>query len=442
MKKILYLIVISIIVSQACSTRKNNSISRGFHSTTSKYNILYNGNNALNEGIRQLNEEYDDNFWEILPIEPLRIDEDRIELPGQKNESAKNPFDIAEEKAVKAVQKHSIQEDGTEYNKQMDDAYFLLGKARYYSQRFIPALEAFNYIIRYYPKGDLYRDLLIWKSKTQIRLQNEEQALETLEKVLKNPKTDDRIREEAYTAMAMAYTSLDSLDKTIRYLKKAVHTHENPAQYARNLFILGQLYRQKNLLDSSNTMFEKILKYKKSPQKYHIHAYMELAKNANDSTPHEELKKKIATLIKHYENKKYLGELYYHAALLDFLDQNEKTALEKLKKSTGAPEVQAYQKSKSYELLGNYYFNHSQYVRAGSYYDSLLAVAPDKKSKRIRKLKRKRKSLDEIIEYETLLHANDSIFRLVAMDSMQRAAYFTKYIDSLKKADKIAAIKK
>jgi hypothetical protein len=32
-------------------------------------------------------------------------------------------------------------------NFQIDEAYLLLGKARYYDQRFIPALDAFNYIL-------------------------------------------------------------------------------------------------------------------------------------------------------------------------------------------------------------------------------------------------------------------------------------------------------
>jgi hypothetical protein len=34
-----------------------------------------------------------------------------------------------------------------EENFQIDEAYLLLGKARYYDQRFIPALDAFNYIL-------------------------------------------------------------------------------------------------------------------------------------------------------------------------------------------------------------------------------------------------------------------------------------------------------
>ncbi len=440
MKKTLYIGLVFFTLLHACSTRKNNAVNRTYHKTTTKYNVLYNGKEALNKGIEQLDEEYADNYWKILPIEPLHVEEDRIDLPGKKNDNSSNPFDIAEEKAVKAVQKHSIQDGGTEYNEQIDDAYFLLGKARYYSQRFIPALEAFNYIIRHYPKGDLYRDLLLWKAKTLIRLQSEEQAIEILTKLVEDKNTNIRIKEEAYTALAMANMSLEKKPEVIRYLKKATQTNENPAQYARNLFILGQLYREEQQLDSSSLAFKKVLQWKKAPYRYYIHAYMELARNVRDTVPHEELKKTLNKLISHYENKKYLGELYYHSALLDLLDKDEKIAVEKLKKSTLAEGTSESQKSISYEALGNYYFDHSKYLKAGAYYDSLLSVDPDKLSKRFRRLKKKRKSLDEVIEYEKILQTNDSIFRLVKMDSTRRRAYFEDYVKKLKKKDEIAAI--
>ena len=56
-------------------------------------------------------------------------------------------FDRAEEKAVKAIQKHSLKVENEQHNRKIDDAYLLLGKARYYDRRFLPALEAFNFLI-------------------------------------------------------------------------------------------------------------------------------------------------------------------------------------------------------------------------------------------------------------------------------------------------------
>ncbi len=110
---------------------------------------------------------YEDNFWERLPIEPLKIEEDFIPMPGQSNTKPTEAqgFEKAEEKAVKAIQKHSMVIDNFEKNKQIDEAYLLLGKSRYYLQRFIPALEAFTFGIENYPNANLYNLTRIWKAK-------------------------------------------------------------------------------------------------------------------------------------------------------------------------------------------------------------------------------------------------------------------------------------
>ena len=443
MKKIIYITIISILFIASCSTRKNTKVSRTYHNTTTKYNVLYNGNIALEQGIQDLALQYEDDFWQVLPIEPLQIDEEAFMLPGKsKNEGSKTTFDTAEEKAVKAVQKHGMNIGGKEYNKQIDDAYLLLGKSRYYSQRFVPALEAFEYVLKNYPKGDLNKELRIWKAKTQIRLENEEQAITSLNKILTLKKLDSSIKEEVYTALAMAYIALDSTPQAIEQLKKAVKTQENKAQHARNLFVLGQLYQKANNIDSSQIAFKQILNYKKSPYKYKMHSYMEQVKNTTDSTDNTVLKEKLATLIKHYENRSYLGGLYYHAAQLDFIDSNEVAAVEKLKQSIQTPLVKEYQKGKSYEALGNYYFDHAKFVKAGAYYDSVIPTVTNENTKRIRKLKRKIKSLEDVVFFETNLKNNDSIFRLVNMDSTARKEFFTAYTKRLKKADEIAAIQK
>ncbi len=443
MKKFVYIAIVSFFFTASCSTKKNTGTTRFYHGMTSKYNVLYNGNLALDKGIQELANKYEDNFWETIPIEPLAIDEDKFELPGKSKEGgAKTTFDIAEEKAVKAVQKHSISIGGKEHNKQIDDAYLLLGKSRYYSQRFVPALEAFDYVLKHYPKGDLNKDLIIWKAKTQIRLENEEQAIEALQNVLKSKKTEDRIQEEVHTALAMAYLALDSIPNAIKELKAATKTQENLEQYTRNLFVLGQLYKKEQHIDSAEIAFKEILNFKKSPYKYQMHSYMEQAKIANDSTPHVELKETIATLIKHYENREYLGELYYQAAQLDFLDNNEEEGVANLLASIRTPLIKDYQKGKSYEAVGNYYFDKAKFVKAGAYYDSVMPTVTNANTKRIRRLKRKRKSLEEVIFFETALKNNDSIFKIIAMTDGEKRAFFEDYVKKLKKTDELAAIRK
>ena len=110
----------------ACSTKRNSFISRNSHALSTEYNILYNGGIALGKGITEIKSTYKDNFWELLPIERMQINQDAF-LPGQtKNVN----FDRAETKASKAIQKHSMNIDGSEKNPQIDEAYLMLGKAR------------------------------------------------------------------------------------------------------------------------------------------------------------------------------------------------------------------------------------------------------------------------------------------------------------------------
>ena len=40
--------------------------------------MLFNGKEALNEGIESLNEKYKDDWFERLPIEPIEFEEDKI----------------------------------------------------------------------------------------------------------------------------------------------------------------------------------------------------------------------------------------------------------------------------------------------------------------------------------------------------------------------------
>ena len=134
----------------SCSRKKDKWTSRTWHDITAKNNTLYNGKVAFEKGKQDIVQTYKDNFWELLPVERLIVSED-IRLP---NEVLNQNFDKAEDKAAKAIQKHSMLIDDRERNPKIDESFLLLGRARYNEQRFIPALEAFNYILYKYPTSN------------------------------------------------------------------------------------------------------------------------------------------------------------------------------------------------------------------------------------------------------------------------------------------------
>ena len=426
-------------------------LNRNFHALTTKYNVLFNGKEAFNEGLKEIQTKYKDNYWEVLPIEPIKFDEDKVVFeslrtnPGPGNgfgnsKEAENkpstPFEKAEEKAVKAIQKHSMNINGREYNRQIDDAYLLLGKARYYTQRFVPAIEAFNYIIANYPDASLINETKIWRAKANIRNDNEELAIETLKILLTNEEElSDEIKEGAHTALAMAYVKSDSIQRVIEHLNKATLTHKNREQTSRNLFVLGQYYSLQNKKDSASMVFSKLADFKKSPYKYRVHANIELAKNSTSDSSSVALINKFKKMLRNDDNRKYRDALYYQIGVLEEDQDSVKSAITNYQHSLRAKNGSEVQKTFTFERLGNIYFDKADFLTASSYYDSVLQVAKDDKKLRIRRIKRKHKNLASLISNEALVIKNDSILRIVAMTKEQQKTYFEEYIAKIKKED-------
>ena len=429
----IFLIVLLVV---GCSTKKDAFLNRSFHSISTKYNVLYNGNEALRIGLLELNSNYNDNYWERLPIEPLKVEV--LALPGMQGNLDNSPkeFERAEEKAVKAVQKHSMLIARQERNSQIDNAYLLLGKSRYYSKRFVPALEAFNFVILNYPRADLINETKIWQAKTLVRLQNEEQAIENLKYLLKDQELASNIKEEAHTAIAMAYVKMDSLQQVTNHLNKAVLTSNNKEQTARNLFILGQIYREKKLIDLSNSAFQKIIDFKKSPFKYKIHAHIEKAKNVSNKEEAVTTVAILNKLLKDRDNRPYLDELYYQLGTIEE-DTNLEGAIAYFKKSLQSSRSIDLQKEFTYQAVGNLYFDKAEFIIAGAYYDSILEITNQENTKRIRRLARKRNNLNEVIFYENIVQTNDSILTIVAMDKEAQTAFFTAHIEKLKASEEL-----
>ena len=455
-QKIIAFIFLLLTVA-ACSTKKNTIVSRSWQSLNTKFNVLFNGKESFAKGIEALHDTYKDDWFNQLPIEPIKFEEEKITVrqlnsrigsgfgsPKNNEKKSSSPFEVAEAKAVKAIQKHGMNFDGEERNSQIDDAYLLLGKARYYDQRFIPSIEAFNYIIASYPFANLINETKIWRAKANIRNDNEEFAIESLKLLLQVKDSEEadlpqKIKEEGYTTLAMAYVKSDSLQKAKESLMKATESMSNRAQGARNLFVLGQMYSAEDKKDSASIIFNKIINFDKAPYKYKIHAALELAKNAaNDSAATVSLGK-LLKLVKERENRPYLAELYYQIGLLNEQKGHIDRASDYYRKSLRVKSNNVKQKTFSYERLADINFKNSNYKIANSYYDTILKISKDTLTLRIRRIKKKHKNFASLINFENTVTKNDSIIKMASLSKDAQETYFKKYIATLKEMDEKAA---
>ena len=323
--KLIFSVVFGGLVFNACSTKKDALLNRNWHALNTKYNTLYNGNIAFEEGREGLNDVYQDNYWEILPVERLEVTED-IKLDSEDN----NPnFLIAEEKATKAIQKHSMDIKDEERNPQTDEAFLLLGKARYFDQRYMPALESFNYILNKYTQSDKLNEATIWREKVNIRLENEELALKNLKRLIKQEHLSDQEYADARAMMGQAYINLKIQDTAIQQLKIAsAYTKKNPEK-GRYLYIIGQLYNQLGYKDSANYAFDKVIDLnRKSPRVYMINAHLQKIQNTELTDDNrEEMYEYLTELEEDRENRPFLNKIYRQVAEFHLANKSDSLAL-------------------------------------------------------------------------------------------------------------------
>lgn len=421
-----------IAVLIGCSTKKDSFTSRNMHALSTKYNILYNGEVALDKGVADLKADYKDNFWETLPVERMEIDQQNF-----MGEQKKNPnFDRAEEKAVKAIQKHGMNIQGRERNYQIDEAHLMLGIARYYEQRFVPALEAFNYVLYKYPSSSQINLVKIWREKTNMRLDNDAVAIDNLRRLLKDIKVKDQVFADANATIAQAFINLKETDSAISKLKIALDNTKLSEEKARYRFILGQLFEEKKDIDSAAIFYNQVLEMnRKSPKQYAIWAQANIDKNIDPKTTDTIVfLERYAKMFEDRENRPYLDVLNHQMALFYDKQKNVTQARKFYNKSLKANSTDKYLIASNYRNLGNIDFDAALYASAGKYYDSTLALL-NPKTREYRQYLKKRENLDDVIKYEKIAFDNDSILSVVKMSKPEQVAYYTKLVDKLKADD-------
>ena len=422
-------LVLSAVIISSCSTSRDRLINREWHKLNTKYNVVFNGNESFNENWNTLQSGYREDFWKLLPIERLDVDQKYV-LKFDSDEDS--PFAIAEEKAVKAIKKHGMMIEDQEVNAQMIEAYLLLGKARYFDQRFVPAYEAFSYIIKKHPATNRLNKVRIWKERTNIRLGNEVIAIENLKRLMKYRELKDQELADANATMAQAYMNTDSIAQAIDKLTIAVGATRKNVERARYHFILGQLFTSSGNLDKAQNHFQQIVELnRRAPRAFWIHSKLRTLRfayqNKGDQTEHLS---ELAEMVKSWQNQEYLDVIHYQQGVVYLEEEMDSLGVAYINKSLRANQNDPTLTAMSYELLADHYFDNNEYVSAHTYYDSLLPylVNPSEKYRAI--LKRSLK-LADVALYETRVATIDSVLDLANAPKDRQLELIEKHIQTL-----------
>jgi hypothetical protein len=174
-KNIQWIGLLLICVFYSCTNKKNTVITRNYHNLTSKYNGLFNANEAFNEGVKKLETSAKEDYTKVLPIYQYGSTAD-----------AKSVFPEMEKcfkKCSRVIEYHSIRIKGIEYCKWIDETYLLIGKSHLYKHDYFPALESFEFVANEFKKDPNRYAAKLWMVRAYNELGNVSASEEMLDDI-------------------------------------------------------------------------------------------------------------------------------------------------------------------------------------------------------------------------------------------------------------------
>ena len=131
---LLCFVLCSLVLAGCVTQKKKDDVSKlgkVYHNTTARYNGYYNADLLIQESILQLEQQYVDNYSQLLPIYTY------VEASNPK--AVAEDLDLAMEKVSVVVNLHRV-------SQWTDDCYLIFGKAQFLKQEYESAEETFEFM--------------------------------------------------------------------------------------------------------------------------------------------------------------------------------------------------------------------------------------------------------------------------------------------------------
>lgn len=455
-KPILFLL--TIVLVNSCSTRKKTNDSTFMKGFYSYYNTLFNSKDALETELKNRDKAHKDNFYapyiQILTYDnqPVGSDLDSEILsdvnpspgsfgnsgPGMPSgrgdqnggvKSGASVLEISEAKALKAIAKYSVLKSGEEKNKKIFDAHILLAQSRIYRDKPLEALDGLNYVFsnmrkdKRLPLAKIYQGLAYSKMGDVAR---SEEVFSELKK--------DKLKKDYKKLLSIYYSEMlltsGQREKAVDELEHAYSVNKNRKLRSRISFLRGQILANLGKNEEARESF--VTAYKNSNNfEFEVKSQIEIAKTFNGKgDDYEGAKQYLEKISKKGTYASRKNEFYYALGLMAKQSGKKEEAsaffAQSLKEKISDPQIRGL----NYFEIGKSYFDESDYLSAGAFYDSALAVMNYEPSKVL--LKEKSANIKEVTRNYYLIRKNDSILALTKMPEAERIAYFSKVIDAIK----------
>jgi TolA-binding protein len=423
-----------VAVLTACSTSKNTFPNRAYHNVTCRYNVYWNGNQAMKDAEREYAKLSKDNYTATLPIYNYP---DKTELGP-----CLSHLDRTIQKSSKAIHKHSMMFKGKEYVKTIDDAYFLMAKSYFYKQDYVQAQRVLNYIVHTYPKSNILDEAQVLLARTQMRQGYYSSADELLETIrYMNESKKNKKFNVLFNAAKAEYhlTAPDGdVQEAIDYIGNALSNKPQREFRTRLQLILGQLYENLGQQAEAQKNFKAVIQ-KSNNYEMTFCAQMHLAANYDGTESNRNaITKQLNKMLNDKKNENYHDQIYYAFSEIARIDEDEDLRMEYLAKSVASSTENDYQKTFSSLTLADLYFDDNQYREAQHYYDTAMMAIP-KNYPNYEQLQKKASVLKDLVDKLDEIDLQDSLLRIANLPEGQRNAWVRKMIADYTEAERKAA---
>lgn len=414
-KKLLkYFIPVVLLALAGCSTTKDAWLNRNYHGMTTRFNGYFNGKESLKEGVAQIRERHDDDYNKILQV---------FQTGDQTIASSANSYmDVAIRKASIQIQKHTMFLRGQEKNRWIDDCWLLIGKAHFYKMEYEMANQNFDFVIARYKNQPTRFEAMLWKARTNNqtkKFEDNEALLGLLQKSIDNREVTPLVKRMFPLVHADFFLQQGNLEGAIEPLKNAIRLNRNKGVKVRTMFILAQVYQQKEQYDEASRLYRKVIK---------MNPVYEMAFNAKlnlarcfraEKGDSRTIIKYLAKMVNDDKNKEYLDQVYFALAEVHMKAKNDTLAMKNLKLSVAYSVANQNQKAISSLLLADLYFKHENYPDAQAYYDSAVTYL-QKDFPNYDNLMKKHEVLSRLVNNIMVVQTQDSLQRLAKMSAGER----------------------
>lgn len=442
-----FVVCVVVCLLTACSTKKNTSGTRAWHSFMAKYNTLSNGQIAYRDGLDAQIRGHQDDYSTLLPM--------YISTKKATASLGKSNYETAIEKAEKAIKLHTIKKKPTmsggkmtakerefrnrkEFNPALKNAWLMMARAQFNQGEFIEAASTLNYIIQQYstqPEVTGVAKALL--ARCYVALEWPYDAEDLLNKMRRDTMTVQSQREKDNT-MAGFLILAERYEEAIPYLQTTIKHTRGKLQRARLNYLVGQLY---NELGNSKMAYKYLGKVAKSNPPYEMEFNARIMQTEVMSKGQsKKMIKKLNRMARSERNKDYLDRVYYAIGNI-YMSTNDTTkciaAWEKgIDKSTKSGPAKAMLLLR----LGQLYWDKENYIDAQRCYQQCVSIL-DKEHEEFKETERRSKILDEVQPPLSDIKLQDSLQVLAKLPKDELYKAIDRVIEELKKKEKEEAKK-